>query len=85
MTEKERNQYLPVMKALLKVMETRTPAPWDVNTLLIHTRDLMKDVPEGGKGLPTFVNRFNAIKMGLPDEGDIIIYIQGVPHGLLQK
>ena len=43
----QRNQVLPVMKALLKVMETKTPAPEDVNTLLLITRDLIRDAPRG--------------------------------------
>ena len=35
------------MKALVKVMETNTPAPEDVNTLLVLTRDLTKNLPKG--------------------------------------
>ena len=35
------------MKALVKVMETNTPAPKDVNTLLVLTRDLTKNLPKG--------------------------------------
>jgi len=81
MTKEERNQFLPVMKALSKVMETRTPEPSDVNTLLIRTRDLMKDIPEGYKErLPAFLNKFNDIKLDFLDEGDIIVYKNGVPH-----
>jgi len=81
MTKEERNQFLPVMKALSKVMETRTPEPSDVNTLLIRTRDLMKDIPEGYKErLPAFLNKFNDIKLEFLDEGDIVVYKNGVPH-----
>merc|ERR1712079_370335 len=87
----QRNQFLPIMKALVKVMETSTPAPEDVNTLLVLTRDLTKDVPkgEGGRSLPGF-SGFNAFgaglndQMGLAEEGDIIINIDGVPHILTQ-
>ena len=48
MTPQQRAQYLPVMKALLKVMETKYPAAQDINTLMILTRDLSKQVPKVG-------------------------------------
>ena len=47
LSSEERNKFLPVMKALVKVMETNTPTPEYVNTLLILTRDLTKDLPKG--------------------------------------
>ena len=47
LSSEERNKFLPVMKALVKVMETNTPAPEDVNTLLVLTRDLTKNLPKG--------------------------------------
>ena len=47
LSSEERNKFLPVMKALVKVMETNTPAPKDVNTLLVLTRDLTKNLPKG--------------------------------------
>ena len=67
------------MKALYKVMETSTPAPEDVNTLMVLTRDLTKDLPGGGSGLPVFAG-FNVDDMGLLPEGDVIVYFEGVPH-----
>ena len=81
MTEEERNQFLPVMKALSRVMETEYIAPSDLNTLLVRTRNLIKDIPEGNtQRLPAFVKKFDDIKMFLPDEGDIVIYKNGIPH-----
>ena len=67
------------MKALYKVMETSTPAPEDVNTLLVLTRDLTKDLPGGGSGLPVIAG-FNIDNMGLLPEGDVIVDIEGVPY-----
>ena len=52
MTLEQRDQYLPVMKALLNVMEQKKPAPEDINTLLMLTRDLLKKIPEG-QSLPS--------------------------------
>ena len=48
MTPQQRAQYLPVMKALLKVMETKYPAAQDINTLMVLTRDLSAQVPKVG-------------------------------------
>ena len=80
-TEEERNQFLPVMKALLRVMETENISSTDLNTLLVQTRDLIKGIPEGYKErLPGFVKKFNDIEMSLPDEGDIVTYKNGSPH-----
>ena len=52
LTLEQRDQYLPVMKALLNVMEQKKPASEDINTLLILTRDLLKKIPEG-QSLPS--------------------------------
>merc|ERR1712241_1500906 len=87
LSQQDRNLYLPVMKALLKVMETRTPAPEDVNTLLILTRDLLKKVPKG-QAIPTlgFGSAFGQFglegveNMGLPETGDIIVNIGNEAH-----
>merc|ERR1711935_654206 len=43
----QRATYLPVMKALLKVMQTSQPSTQDLNTLMILTRELNKKVPKG--------------------------------------
>ena len=61
------------MRALLKVMETSTPAPEDVNTLLVLTRELTKQIPEGSSFLPTF-NGFNVGDMGLPAIEKLALY-----------
>ena len=80
-TFKEKFKYYSVIKALLKVMETSTPAPEDVNTLLVLSRELSKELPENDQ---TF-NGFGGIEigiadMGLLDEGDAIVRIDGTPH-----
>merc|ERR1711976_101963 len=81
MTEEERNQFLPVMKALSRVMETEYIAPSDLNTLLVRTRDLIKNIPEGNtQRLPAFVKKFDDIKIFLPEDGDIVTYKNGVPY-----
>ena len=52
MTLEQKDQYLPVLKALLNVMEQKKPASEDINTLLMLTRDLLKNIPEG-QSLPS--------------------------------
>ena len=82
MTSQERAQYLPIMQALLKVMETNKPSPQDINTLLKMSRDLAKKTPKGqGFEIP-FIGGFgidNIESMGLPETGDIIKTVNGVP------
>merc|ERR1719325_377631 len=75
----QRNQFLPIMKALVKVMETSTPAPEDVNTLLVLTRDLTSQIPEG-ISIPSFLGAgfggfgLNGLEnMGLAKTGDVIV------------
>ena len=76
-------------QALLKVIETNTPAPKDVNTLLVLSRDLNKDIPkgEGGRSLPGF-SGFPGVDLngdlGLVENGDVITDVEGVPHILTQ-
>merc|ERR1712241_871843 len=90
MTRQERNQYLPVMRALEKVMATSTPAPEGVNTLLILTRDLTSQIPEG-QSIPSFLGAgfggfgLNGLEnMGLAKTGDVIVDVNGVPHIVTQ-
>lgn len=82
MTPQQRAQYLPVMKALLKVMETKTPSAQDVNTLMVLTRDLSAQVPKGQNLLGNFGNfgLEGLESMGLPESGDIIVNVDGEPH-----
>jgi len=80
MTPEERNRFLPVMRALLKVMETSTPAPEDVNTLLVLSRDLSKYIPEASSQFTSFVNVNGIENMGLLETGDVIIDVDGEPH-----
>jgi len=88
----QRAQYLPLMKALLTVMESNRPTPSEVNTLMVLTRDLLSQVPEG-QALPNFKNfgldfdissltglglDLGSLKdAGLPKTGDIIIDVDG--------
>ena len=81
--------YLPVMKALLKVMEAGDkPTPQDINTLFIATRELNEKVPQdtnllGGFGSNGAFGGFDISglkNMGLPSTGDIVINVDGVPH-----
>ena len=69
-------------------METSTPAPEDINTLLVLTRDLTQDgdIPtdEFGNSIPGFAG-FNELGIelddgGLLEDGDIIVDVDGVPH-----
>ena len=68
------------MKALLKVMESSNPSPNDINTLMVLTRDLVKRIPEGSIKLPFNFGSNDIGNMGLPETGDIIVNIRGVPH-----
>ena len=70
-----RTTYLPVMKALLKVMETDRPAPKDINTLLILTRELTKN---GKVGFA--LGSLDGIEEILPPTGDVIVSVNGIPH-----
>ena len=82
MTYEERNTYLPVMKSLVKVMETRYPAPEDVNTLLVLSRDLAKGllkVKGGELPIPASFGDVNIADM-LLYEGDAIVNVDGLPH-----
>ena len=79
MTPQQRAQYLPVMQALLKVMETKYPAAQDINTLMVLTRDLSN---QGQNLLGNFGNfgLGSMESMGLPESGDIIVNVDGTPH-----
>ena len=82
MTPQQRAQYLPVMQALLKVMETKYPSAQDINTLMVLTRDLSNQVPKGQNLLGNFGNfgLEGMESMGLPESGDIIVNVDGTPH-----
>jgi hypothetical protein len=86
MTLEERNTYLPVMKTLVKVMETRYPAPEDVNTLLVLSRDLAKGLfkVKGELPIPAAFGDVNLVNIAdmLLDEGDAIVNVDGLPHFL---
>jgi len=77
----QRATYLPVMRALLRVMESSRPSVQDVNNLMVLTRDLNRKVPKNQNLLGNF-NNFgidNLESMGLPETGDIITTVNGVP------
>ena len=88
MSPEERAEQLPVIKALIKVMETDKPSVEDVNTLMIQVRDLLKQVPEGNvPSLRQFGLDVDSISLGLdletlktvalPETGDIAITENG--------
>ena len=82
MTPEQRAQYLPVMKALLTVLETDTPTTTDINTLMILTRDLTNLIPKS-ENLLTFLGGFGLDGLetiGLPESGDVVVDVEGVPH-----
>ena len=63
-------------------------SPQDINTLLVATRELNRKVPKGGNGLGGLGN-FGGLggfgikdleSMGLPESGDMIANVDGVPH-----
>ena len=82
MTPQQRAQYLPVMQALLRVMETKYPSAQDINTLMVLTRDLSNQVPKGQNILGSFggFGLEGMESMGLPESGDIIVNVDGTPH-----
>merc|ERR1711962_22922 len=85
-TSEQRATYLPVMRALLKVMSTNRPASRDINDLLIKTRELNKKVPKGDNLLGNFgfenidFGIDNLEDMGLPKSGDLVKDVNGAPH-----
>ena len=84
----QRNTFLPIMEVLIKVLNTSTPAPEDINTLLLLTRNLTRDadIPkdEFGNAIPGFAG-FNDLGIsldggGLLEDGDIVVDVEGVPN-----
>merc|ERR1712241_18990 len=83
MSRQERAQYLPVMQALLNVMETNRPSPQDINTLTVLTRDLARQSNGASSDLFGQFGGFGLSgleSMGLPESGDIIVPVNGIPH-----
>ena len=72
------------MKALLKVMESSNPSPNDINTLMVLTRDLIRQIPEGSIQLPFNFGSNDIGNVGLPETGDIVVNIREVPHIVTQ-
>ena len=68
------------MKALLKVMESKRSSPNDVNTLMILTRDLLKQIPNDQFNFGPNSWLGKVIDMGLPESGDVIVNINRIPH-----
>ena len=78
----------------MKVMETSTPAPEDVNTLLVLTRELTKNIPEDTNNvdIPSSFNGFDIPEglgdiegLGLlPEDGDVIVQHNDIPHIVTQ-
>ena len=84
MTEEQRALFLPVMKALVNVMETNQPAPGDINTLLVESRDLMKNAPKGRMNVLGGFGLDGIVGMGLPETGDVIKVIEGEANIITQ-
>ena len=76
------------MRALLRVMEADRTSPQDINTLMVATRELNRKIPQNGIDLGNFDNfgnlgGFNSEdlkSMGLPESGDMVVSVDGVPH-----
>jgi len=81
-TAEQRALYLPSMRALLRVMESDMQNPQDINNLLVETRELNKKVPKGKNVLANFGSfGIDGLEsMGLPESGDIITNVDGIPH-----
>jgi len=81
-TAEQRALYLPSMRALLRVMESDRQNPQDINNLLVETRELNKKVPKGKNVLANFGSfGIDGLEsMGLPESGDIITNVDGIPH-----
>lgn len=81
-TAEQRALYLPSMRALLRVMESDRQNPQDINNLLVETRELNKKVPKGQNVLANFGSfGIDGLEsMGLPESGDIITNVDGIPH-----
>ena len=77
-------QYFIIMKALLNVMESSNPSPNDINTLMVLTRDLIRQIPEGSIQLPFNFGSNDIGNVDLPETGDIIVNIREVPHIVTQ-
>merc|ERR1711997_1378321 len=76
MSRQERAQYLPVM-------ETNRPSPQDINTLMVLTRDLARQSNGASSDLFGQFGGFGLDgleSMGLPESGDIIVPVNGIPH-----
>ena len=93
MTREQRNQYLPVMRALLSVMETSNPSVNDINNLLVLTRDLVAQIPQDGSQISSLgfgganfggfnLDAINGI--GLLETGNVIAIVNNVPHIMTQ-
>lgn len=87
LTPELRSTLLPVMKALLKVMETDRPTPEDINSLLLLTRDLTKNIPD--RAIPSFgvgssFGGLDSLDQILPETGDVVEYIDNKPFIITQ-
>ena len=76
-------------------MESSNPSPNDINALLVLTRDLAAQIPEGGDisslgfgadlGAALGGLDLNAINnIGLVETGDVIAIVNNVPHIMTQ-
>ena len=78
LTPEARKNILPVMMALLVLMVSGRPTAYDLNSLMVATRDLKKHLPEGSD-ISDFVGIEGFKDLGLPETGDVIQYVNGEP------
>ena len=78
LTPEARKNILPVMMALLVLMVNGRPTAYDLNSLMVATRDLKKHLPEGSD-ISDFVGIEGFKDLGLPETGDVIQYVNGEP------
>ena len=71
-----RKNILPVMMALLVLMVSGRPTAYDLNSLMVATRDLKKHLPKGSN-ISDFVGIEGFEDLGLPETGDVIQYVNG--------
>merc|ERR1712150_241195 len=73
-------------KNLMSRLETNRPSPQDVNNLLKLSRDLARNSPKGQFQIPVGGLGFGGFgiddieSMGLPETGDVIKTVNGVPN-----
>ena len=71
------------MRAYLEVMETSPPASKDMKNLLILTKEVTKQIPQGSEILPSCIG-FNVSEMAFPEDEDVIKDYHDIYHIVTQ-